>query len=130
MVTGRPTAAPRIARTGRQTAGHACWQKKPHHVPALQRRPVAGILIPVRFERESGRSHVVRRKAVNARARTAIVLDIEENKATGDIVHRLGALQLASIVWTTHSHTAHRPRYRVSPGAGGTMPRRVAETVG
>ena len=98
---------------------------------------MAGILIPVRFERESGRPHVVRRKAVNARARTAIILDVEENKATGElppavgaIVHRLGALQLASIVWTTHSHTAHRPRYRVSPGAGGTMPRRVAETVG
>ena len=78
-------------------------------------------LIPVRFERESGRPRVVRRKAVNARARTAIVLDIEENKATGELppdpvtdsVHRLNALQLASVVWTTHSHTAERPRYRV-----------------
>ena len=75
---------------------------------------------PYRFEREPGKPRVVRRKAVNARARTAIALDIEENKATGelppcvgDIVHRLQRLQLASIVWTTHSHTAERPRYRV-----------------
>ena len=77
-------------------------------------------LIPVRFERESGRPRVVRRKAVNARARTAILLDIEQNKATGELpppvtdsVNRLNALQLASVVWTTHSHTAERPRYRV-----------------
>jgi hypothetical protein len=77
-------------------------------------------LIPTRFEREPGKPRVVRRKAVNARARTAIALDIEENKATGelppcvgDIVHRLNAMQLAAIVWTTHSHTSVRPRYRV-----------------
>ena len=77
-------------------------------------------LIPIRFKREPGKPRVVRRKAVNARARTAIALDIEENKATGelppsvgDIVHRLQTLALAAIVWTTHSHTAVRPRYRV-----------------
>ena len=77
-------------------------------------------LIPSRFEREPGKPRVVRRKAVNARARTAIALDIEENKATGelppiigDVVHRLQTLALATIVWTTHSHVPGRPRYRV-----------------
>ena len=68
----------------------------------------------------SGNPRVVRRKAVNARTRTAITLDIEESKATGelppavgDIVHRLQALALASVAWTTHSHVPARPRYRV-----------------
>ena len=77
-------------------------------------------LIPTRFEREPGKPRDVRRKAVNARARTAIALDIEENKKTGelppivgDIVHRLQTLALAAIAWTTHSHTSARPRYRV-----------------
>ncbi len=77
-------------------------------------------LIPIRFECEPGKPRVVRRKAANARARTAIALDIEENKATGelppivgDIVHRLQTLALATVVWTTHNHVPGRPRYRV-----------------
>jgi hypothetical protein len=77
-------------------------------------------LIPTRFEREPGKPHVVRRKGVNARGKTGIALDIEQNKATselpppvGDIVHRLQTLALATIVWTTHSHLPARPRYRV-----------------
>jgi hypothetical protein len=77
-------------------------------------------LIPTRLERIPGKPHVVRRKAVAARGRTAVALDVEESKRTGalppavgDIVHRIDVLRLAAIVWTTHSHTPVLPRYRV-----------------
>jgi hypothetical protein len=77
-------------------------------------------LIPTRFEREPGKLRMVRRKAANARARTAVALDVEENKSTGElppavsqIVRRLQTMALAAIVWTTHSHLPDRPRYRI-----------------
>jgi hypothetical protein len=72
-----------------------------------------------RFQRESDGRHV-RRVARNVLARTAIALDIETNKDTGevppgvsDIVARLMRLQLASVVSTTHSHDPASPRYRI-----------------
>jgi len=75
--------------------------------------------VPSRFDLDAdGRR--VRRKKINLVARTAVALDIEASKKTGeippcpgaaaDIVRRLG---LAAIVYTSHSHKAHDPRYRM-----------------
>jgi hypothetical protein len=62
----------------------------------------------------------VRRLGRNAIARTAIALDVETNKTTGEIprepaaiAQHLAELGNAAVVYTSHSHTRERPRYRV-----------------
>ena len=75
---------------------------------------------PARFRLEADGRHV-RRKNTNVTARSAIALDIEPNKSTGEIppepqtaIDRLRAAGVAGLVYTSHSH---RPpdniRYRV-----------------
>jgi hypothetical protein len=67
---------------------------------------------------EDGRQ--VRRKKDNLLARTAIVLDIERSKTTGEVpptleelVKRIEARGWALLFWTTHSHGPGNPRYRI-----------------
>ena len=62
----------------------------------------------------------VRRLKENLLARTAIALDCETNKKTGEVppnlnevVARVKARHWAAVVYTSHSHTAAAPRYRI-----------------
>lgn len=69
------------------------------------------------FTPEPDSLYRVRRVARNAVARTAIVLDIEVNKNTGEVPPTPGTtaqrLSTAGIVYTSHSDTPQMPRYRV-----------------
>ena len=72
-----------------------------------------------RFEREPDGQHVHRLKD-NVLARTVVALDIETDRRTGEIpppprevARRTEALGLAVVIYTSHSHTPERPRYRV-----------------
>jgi hypothetical protein len=63
---------------------------------------------------------IVRRLKKNLLARTAIALDCETNKKSGEvppslgeITARIGAHQWAAVVYTSHSHTKAAPRYRI-----------------
>jgi hypothetical protein len=76
--------------------------------------------IPARFSLEpDGRQ--VRRLKARLLSRTAIALDIERNKETGEIppalrevVRRVKALGLAGLVYTSHNHKPEDdPRYRI-----------------
>lgn len=60
------------------------------------------------------------RSSDNLAMRTAIALDVETSKTTGEIApdpqvvgERLASRGLAGVVWTTFSHTPGQPRYRV-----------------
>jgi hypothetical protein len=74
--------------------------------------------IPATFAPEpDGR---VRRLKANVLARTAIALDCETNKETGEVpprfadaVARVKAQGCAGVVYTSHNHTPSAPRYRV-----------------
>src|SRR4051812_13084863 len=74
--------------------------------------------VPARFRPEQdGR---VRRLLDNVFARTAIGLDIETNKARGQVpppvmeaVERIKTFGWAAVVYTTHDHIPEAPRYRV-----------------
>jgi hypothetical protein len=76
-------------------------------------------VVPARFVLEpDGRQ--VRRQIKNLAARTAIALDIENSKETGEVppaidevVQRLTAIGLAAIVYTSHNHKPGDTRYRV-----------------
>jgi hypothetical protein len=77
-------------------------------------------VVPSRFRLEpNGRQ--VRRKLDRVLARTAVALDIETNAKTGEVppfptvaASRLEALQLAGIVYTSHSHHPEtNVRYRI-----------------
>jgi hypothetical protein len=76
--------------------------------------------IPARFSLESD-SRQVRRLKAHLLSRTAIALDIECNKETGEIppawsevVRRVKALGLAGLVYTSHNHKpVDDPRYRI-----------------
>jgi hypothetical protein len=75
--------------------------------------------VPARFSPE-GRGKIVRRKKSNLLARTAVALDIESNKKTGEIPpapeEMSGLIRshgLASVIYTSHSHTVIAPRYRI-----------------
>ena len=75
--------------------------------------------VPARFALESDGRHVRRLKR-NLLARTAIALDIETDKGTGEVppplseaVGRLCALGWAAVVYTSHSHRPAAPRYRI-----------------
>ena len=71
------------------------------------------------FALERNARHV-RRLKENLLARTAIALDCETNKKTGEVppslsevVARINAHRWAGVVYTSHSHTAAAPRYRI-----------------
>jgi hypothetical protein len=74
--------------------------------------------IPATFAPEpDGR---VRRVKANILARTAIALDCETNKETGEVpppfaeaVARVKAQGWVGVIYTSHSHTSATPRYRV-----------------
>ena len=76
--------------------------------------------IPARFSLEPGDRQVRRLKA-HLLSRTAIALDIERNKETGEIppaldevVQRVKALGLASLAYTSHNHKpVDDSRYRI-----------------
>jgi hypothetical protein len=75
--------------------------------------------VPSRFKLEPDGRHVRRLKA-NAEARTAIALDIETSKKTGEIppsldeaLGRAHALGWATLGYTSHSHTVTDERYRI-----------------
>ena len=62
----------------------------------------------------------VRRLKENLLARTAIALDCETNRKTGEVppdfsevIARIKAHGWAAVVYTSHSHTAAAPRYRI-----------------
>ncbi len=75
--------------------------------------------IPARFRLEpDGRR--VRRKKDNVVARTAVALDVETSKATGEVppsvsevTDRCQLLGLAAVVYTSHNHKPGGPRFRV-----------------
>lgn len=75
--------------------------------------------VPARFKLEPDGRHV-RRKGVNVIARTAIALDIETSKSTGEIpptldtaIRRAEALGLAAFGYNSHSHRNGSDRYRI-----------------
>jgi hypothetical protein len=76
---------------------------------------------PATFETKPDGIHVGRTKA-GALSRTAIVLDIETSKITGEIppppdeaLSRAAGLGLAAVVYTSHNHHPTKdPRYRVA----------------
>ena len=74
--------------------------------------------VPCTFRLESNGK--VRRKAENVVARTAIALDIEAHKTTGEVpptvaetVAKIRAMGWAAALYSSHSHTAALPRYRI-----------------
>jgi hypothetical protein len=74
-------------------------------------------IVPARFRLEPDGKHV-RRLGANLLARTAIVLDVETNKETGEIPPPITkAITLspgwATAAYTSHSHTTVAPRYRI-----------------
>ena len=75
--------------------------------------------IPATFSLEADGRHVRRLKR-NLLSRTAIALDCESNKETGELPPELGELEerirntgRAALVYTSHSHTKEAPRYRI-----------------
>lgn len=75
--------------------------------------------VPARFTLEPDGRHVRRLKR-NLLARTAVALDCETNKKTGEIppafaeaADRISAAGWAAVVYSSHSHRADAPRYRV-----------------
>lgn len=76
-------------------------------------------LVPARFTLEPDGRHVRRLKR-NLLARTAIAIDCETNKTTGEIPPALGAAvarlrtaRWAAVIYTSHNHRAEAPRYRI-----------------
>ena len=75
--------------------------------------------VPARFKHEpDGRQ--VRRLGANVLARTAIALDLETNKKTGEVpptldtaIRRIEALGLAGFGYNSHSHRKGGDRYRL-----------------
>lgn len=75
--------------------------------------------VPARFNLEADGRHV-RRLGANLAARTAVALDVETNKVTGEIplrfnqtVERIRNRGWAAVVYTSHSHRPEAPRYRI-----------------
>jgi hypothetical protein len=75
--------------------------------------------VPARFGLEDDGRHVRRLKR-NLLARTAIALDCETNKATGEVppplsvaVQRIQGQSWAAVAYTSHSHTEAAPRFRI-----------------
>jgi hypothetical protein len=75
--------------------------------------------IPAAFTREPGGRHVRRLKR-NLITRTAIALDCETNKATGEVppsfveaAALMEATGMAAVVYTSHNHTWRAPRFRI-----------------
>ena len=75
--------------------------------------------VPARFTLEPDGRHVRRLKS-KLLTRTAVALDIETNKTTGEVppdladaVARVRREGLAAVVYTSHSHQPQAPRYRV-----------------
>jgi hypothetical protein len=75
--------------------------------------------IPARFKPEPDGKHV-RRLGANLIARTAVALDCETNKKTGEVPPppddarlRVRNAGWASVIYTSHHHTAAAPRYRI-----------------
>ena len=75
--------------------------------------------IPATFTLEPDGRHFRRLKR-NLIARTALALDCETNKITGEVppsfteaVSRIGETEYAAVIYTSHNHTAAAPRYRI-----------------
>ncbi len=75
--------------------------------------------IPARFVLEPDGRHVRRLKR-NLLARTAVALDCETNKTTGEIppplkeaAARVQDRDWAAIIYTSHNHRSEAPRYRI-----------------
>jgi hypothetical protein len=75
--------------------------------------------IPATFAMEPDGRHVRRLKR-NLIARTALAMDCETDKQTGevpppiaDVVARIEATGWAAVVYSTHNHTPEAPRYRI-----------------
>jgi hypothetical protein len=75
--------------------------------------------VPARFCLEADGRHVRRLKR-NLLARTAVALDIEFNKDTGEVpppfdgaLDRIKAAGFAAVIYTSHSHRPEAPRYRI-----------------
>jgi putative DNA primase/helicase len=75
--------------------------------------------VPARFKLEPGGKQV-RRKAANLISRTAIAMDCETNKKTGEAppdfaaaVEGVRQTGWAGIIYTSHNHRPDAPRYRI-----------------
>jgi hypothetical protein len=75
--------------------------------------------VPARFIIEPDGRHV-RRLTRNLLARTAIALDCETSRKTGEVppafdiaVDRIEAIGCAAMIYTSHSHRPEAPRYRI-----------------
>src|ERR1700722_4272876 len=75
--------------------------------------------VPARFTLEPDGRHI-RRQGVNLAARTAIALDCEMHKGTGELpppiaetVQRVRNRGWAAVVYTSHNHRGEAPRYRI-----------------
>lgn len=101
------------------TAKNLTWRE---FAPLIQRRrqgPKDGVsFVPAKFRPEP--DGTVRRIKENLLARTAIALDVESDKGTGELpppisaaAARVAAQGWRGVIYSSHSHTPERPRYRV-----------------
>ncbi len=112
-----PTAFPKgpaIGKPVRLTWGELCDKLRTRR----QGKKDGPNFIPATFKPEP--DGTVRRLAANLTARTAIVLDIETNKQTGEVppsiaeaVARIERHGLTGCVYTSHNHQPDKPRYRI-----------------
>jgi hypothetical protein len=75
--------------------------------------------VPARFKLEPDDKHV-RRVAANLVARTAVAIDCETNKTSGEVpppaaeaAERVRKAGWAGVIYTSHNHTPVAPRYRI-----------------
>jgi hypothetical protein len=92
----------------------------PNFVPARFALEPAGRKFVVRSYSNPNSVPQVRRLKKNLLARTAIAMDCEPNKKTGEVppefsdaVARINARGWAAVVYTSHSHATASPRYRI-----------------
>jgi hypothetical protein len=113
--TAMPNAPAAIGDPERTTWGQFCdvfWSRREGEKDGPN-------FVPARLSLEADGRHV-RRLKTNLLARTAIALDCETDKKTGEVppdfsevVERIKIHRLAAVVYTSHSHTAAAPRYRI-----------------
>ena len=113
-----PTAMPDGPAIGDQE--HTTWGTFVARLETRQEGTKDGPnFVPATFTLEPDGRHVRRLKR-NLVARTAVALDCETNKHTGELPPSLGEVATrirhqcwAAVIYTSHNHTAEAPRYRI-----------------
>jgi hypothetical protein len=113
-----PTAFPRGPAIGLQ--GVPPWSQLVAHLHKRREGEKDGPgYVPCLFERETDGKHV-HRKNRNVITRSAIAMDVEANKQTGElppslaeIAERLRRLELRSVVYSSHNHDPKATRCRI-----------------